>query len=387
MNLKKMLSLKSFISIFSAFIIFPSIALAIENSECIQCHGEEGLYRSEGINLNSHNHSLQLYVDQLKFSRSVHNYNGITCVDCHSDIKELNYDEEVPHPKSLNPVACTNCHEEEGTAYLNSVHMQAQRKGITMRCYACHDYHSVTHQEASSLTERRDSMCLKCHNPSLSHDWLPQKNTHFDFVECTACHAPEVSHHIHLNLYDLVTNKFLKGTEILKTLSVEQDDFLPLLDTNHDDRLNSEEFENLVLILRQKSIHPVFHAELVAELHPAVHAISKEGAVRNCEKCHSQASPFFNAVTIILGKDDGRADHYEVDRAILEGYHISNFYALAGTRVRLLDKIGLALIAGGICVVMGHLLIRAVTIPVRRKKMTQTQAAEAKLEKQEVRYV
>jgi hypothetical protein len=43
----------------------------------------------------------------------------------------------------------------------------------------------------------------------------------------------------------------------------------------------------------------------------SAHSISKKEAVRNCEKCHSQPSPFFNAVAIILGRDDGRADQSE----------------------------------------------------------------------------
>jgi uncharacterized membrane protein len=47
---------------------------------------------------------------------------------------------------------------------------------------------------------------------------------------------------------------------------------------------------------------------------------------------------------------------------------VNHFYAIGGTRVRYLDKIGLVLIVGGISVVIGHLLVRVATIPLRRKR-------------------
>ena len=270
------------ITIIISFTFFPSMNYAIENEECNGCHSDESLNRTEEQNIDSHYMRINLFVDENKFNNSVHNINGIICVDCHDDIEELNYDEEVPHKKSLEPVSCPTCHEDEGIAFVNSVHMQARGKGIIMKCYACHDYHYVTHQEAFSIAERENSMCLKCHNPNRSHDWLPQKNAHFDLVECTACHAPEVSHHIHLKLYDLVNNEFLSGEEILETLKIEYADFMSLLDKDEDGSINNEELDNLVLILRQKGVHSIFHAELVAELEPAVHQIIINEAAKNC---------------------------------------------------------------------------------------------------------
>ena len=55
-------------------------------------------------------------------------------------------------------------------------------------------------------------------------------------------------------------------------------------------------------------------------------------------------------------------------RDVLETYYVSHFYALGGTRVRVLDKIGFALLAAGAGVVVAHLTARIATIPLRRKK-------------------
>ena len=82
-------------------------ALAIDNEACMECHGDDTLRRTSSTGMKA-----SLYVDGEKFKYSVHNVSGITCVDCHADITELNMDNEVPHSVNLAPVACQNCHEE-----------------------------------------------------------------------------------------------------------------------------------------------------------------------------------------------------------------------------------------------------------------------------------
>jgi hypothetical protein len=106
----------------------------------------------------------------------------------------------------------------------------------------------------------------------------------------------------------------------------------------------------------------------VAQMHAEVHGVTSTGANRDCDQCHSPASPLFGKVNIALKKDDGTVIHHEVARSVLESYHTSHIYALAGTRIKLLDKIGLALMGGGVFVVLGHMMVRIATIPARRRK-------------------
>lgn len=343
-----------------AFCLWPALGMAIDNSDCMDCHSDDSLTRE--------NDNSPVFVEGTKFNHSVHNINGIACVDCHSDIEELNFDNDLPHKVELAPVACSSCHEEEAAAFANSVHAKISSKGITMTCYACHDYHYVTHLAAASVAERENNFCAKCHNPYQSHDWLPSKEAHFAFVECTVCHAPEVQRHIHLKFFDLVTNKFYKGEDILEIFGIGYDEFMPMVDTDKDGIIGRDEFEVFELMLRQKNVHAIFHAELVAELEPVAHEIIRGKAERNCEKCHTADSPYFNAVTIVLPKEDGSVDHHQVDRSVLESYSLRHFYIYAGTRVKLLDWIGIALIGGAACGVLGHLTIRILTIRLRRKK-------------------
>lgn len=347
------------------FMAWPALVTAMDNGECFDCHSDETLTREN----NEHGHiNNLLFVDEARFNRSVHHISGLFCVDCHADIEALDYDNEVPHARQLAPVQCGNCHSESEAAFAASAHMQIRSKGISMTCYACHDYHYVTHLAGASVAEREDNFCAKCHNPHRSHDWLPKKEEHFAFVECTVCHAPEVPRHIHLKFFDLMTNKFYQGDEILEILGISYEQFMPLLDTDKDGILSRQEFEALELMLRQKNVHAIFHVELVAEMDPAAHQVTAQGAERNCEKCHTPESPYFNAVTIALPKKDGSVDHHRVERAVLESYSLRHFYIYAGTRVKLLDWIGIVLLGGAACGVLGHLTIRILTIRLRRNK-------------------
>lgn len=353
-----------FISILSSsLILLPGQGYAIENDECMECHSDDSLERTESQGMKE-----DLFIDYNRFKYSVHNVNGITCVDCHADIEELNWDNDVPHPVSLAMVNCDGCHEEEGEAYLDSVHKKAGGKGITIPCYACHGYHFVTHLEADSVFERENAFCLKCHNPDNYHDWLPQKKTHFAFVECAVCHAPESPRYISLRFYDLISKKFLGSNDMLAALETDYDTFQDKLDKDKDGVLSLLELEDLVLLLRQKGIRGTFHGELVVEMVPSVHHVNRGGANRECEQCHNPQSPFFDEVYISLNKDDGTSMRQKVERRVLESYYVNHFYAIGGTRVRSLDMIGLALIVGGLSVVTGHLFVRIVTAPARRKR-------------------
>jgi len=356
---------------FEAFIFFalffscllPVPGYATENDECMECHSDDSLERSESEGMKE-----DLFLDYSKFKFSVHNVNGITCVDCHSDIEELNWDNEVPHKTALEMVDCDGCHEEEGEAYLDSVHKKAGGKGITIPCYACHGYHYVTHLEAESVLERENKFCLRCHHPDNFHDWLPQKQTHFDFVECGVCHAPDSPRYIALRFYDLVSNRFFTATELLEALNTDYDGFMDLVDRNKDGIISVDEVENIVFLLRQKDIRGTFHGELVMEMVPTVHHVNRGGANRECEQCHNPESPFFKDVYICLNKDDGTREFFKVERNVLESYYVTHFYAIGGTRVRFVDRIGFALVIGGICVVLGHLSVRLLTAPIRRRR-------------------
>jgi hypothetical protein len=245
--------------------------------------------------------------------------------------------------------------------------MKMRTKGITMTCYACHGYHYVQQMEGASVAERTNSICLKCHNPHQFHDWLPSGDAHFVHVECVVCHAPDVPRHIDLRLFDLLTNRFISGDELLESLGIDYDMMIRTVDGNKDGVIDVNEFGDLFFMLKQKHIRPILRAELVADINSVAHQIDRGSAQKTCEKCHASDSPYFSAVSILMTSDDGTINRYDMDREILESYHVSRFYLLGGTRVKLLDKIGLLIIIGGTCAVLGHFIVRVCTVSIRRR--------------------
>lgn len=347
-------------------------ASAIDNGECLECHGDESLTRqgSEGANSS-------LYVDQKTFQYSVHNLNGIGCVDCHADIATLDSAQDVPHSLTLAPVNCGSCHEAEAVEYRKGVHQQASSKGMTIQCYACHGYHDVVSGEHRPVIERENRSCLKCHEPKRHHNWLPQKETHFSYVQCTVCHAPDAPHHIHLRFYDLAKRDFLRPEALFSALGTDSQGFLTMF--NRDERvdeLNAEEFENMVFVLSRRGLHVTFHAELLSEREPSVHQVSRVSAQRSCEDCHAPDSRFFDSVAVSFVDQEGVGHQIKVDRKVLESYSVSNFYLPGGSRVRKLDQIGILAVLGAGAGISLHLLGRAVTAPWRRRRRAESEARQ-----------
>ncbi|WP_028583152.1 hypothetical protein [Desulfogranum mediterraneum] len=368
MNILTGFNLRYGLAILVLCSLSPSWAWGVENAECLECHSDESLTKESTDNILNTEITESLYVDEESFNHSIHNDNGIACVDCHADIEELNWDEELPHAATLESVCCCSCHEESAEEFKDSVHMEIRKKGVTMTCYACHGYHDVKPMEAALVSERANSVCLKCHNPAHTHDWLPAADSHFAFVECVVCHAPEVPRTINLRFYDLVTNQFLSGDQLLDTLGIEYDAFMTTVDTNGNQQIDTDEFDDLILMLKQKDVHAALRAELVAEINPLAHNIRSGSAQKDCGNCHAADSPYFNTVSILLTNADGSIERCTIDRSVLQSYYVNHFYLLGGTRVKLLDKIGLLILAGGACGAGLHLLGRILTSPIRRKK-------------------
>ena len=342
-------------------------ASAIENSECMECHGDESLARTKSQGINS-----SLFVDQKAFQYSVHNINGIQCVDCHADIAELAADQEVPHSLDLTPVNCTGCHEAEAVAYTKGVHQQASSKGMTIQCYACHGYHNVVSGENLPVLERENKSCLKCHEPDKYHNWLPQKETHFTYVQCTVCHAPETAHLIHLRFYDLAKKDFLAPETVFSALGTDVDGFLPMFNQDNKEELSAEEFDNMVFTLGRRGLHVTFHAELLSRPVPNIHQVSKVPAKRVCEDCHAHDSHFFETVSIFFMDKEGTPNQFAVERKVLESYSMNNFYLPGSSRMRQLDKFGILAVVGVGAGIVLHLLGRVATRPLRRKRHAES---------------
>ncbi len=337
---------------------------AVENDECLACHSDPEL-----VKVLPNGDTLSLFVDEEKFAASVHGINELSCTDCHSDIEELNYDAEVPHPVPLQPVDCSMCHDEEAEAYAQSIHAQLREAGKDApSCAQCHAYHYTKYLYADNVQDLENKFCLRCHDPYRFHAWLPQKATHFRHVMCTVCHAEGVSPQVHLRVFDRKSDRFVPGHELLQVLNLSEDEFLETYDANSNGILDLTELEHLKAALHGKGIHAVFFGEMGVELTPEVHRVTKAKAVQTCESCHQPGATNLQQVVFVLSKPTGEAEFFEVDPKVLTSPEVSNFYLLNATRIPLLDRIGLVVLFLGLAFALGHGVLRFLTSPLRRKK-------------------
>ena len=171
--------------------------------------------------------TLALTVDKALFQESVHNQNEVACVDCHTGITEY------PHPElaafSVRQVAtefyptCRECHSEQYTATLDSVHQRALAGGNSNAavCTDCHNPHTqtrITNPDTGEvlITARLHipQTCARCHSAiydtyreSVHGAALTQLGNQ-DVPTCIDCHG------VH-NIQDPTTAEFRNNTPLL----------------------------------------------------------------------------------------------------------------------------------------------------------------------------
>ncbi|WP_456433932.1 cytochrome c3 family protein [Thermosulfuriphilus sp.] len=182
---------KIILFIFFLFIstnILINDLFALNRDDCLGCHGNEDILdmspeeRLEMVvptptRKPVKKGCISLYVDESRFSASVHG--DLDCLDCHTEIAK------IPHPQRMGVVDCSACHEDAVSQYQNSKHAKVSK----CLCYECHNPHYARSFHQLSIGERI-SICLQCHD-GVSHDWLPQQEYHFKYLECTVCHTPK----------------------------------------------------------------------------------------------------------------------------------------------------------------------------------------------------
>ncbi len=185
-----------------AFLLAPFAALAEEGRaapesvECLSCHGEQTLT----VKLES-GEEAPLFMKKELLAASVHK--ALHCTDCHAG------QNQVPHPerhyKNLAQFrasfgeACKNCHFENYTKTLDSVHYGLQARGdvFAPTCVKCHGSHDIA--RPAQPRSRISQTCATCHRP-ISEAYA--KSVHGkallvdhnpDVPVCTDCHR---SHNI-----------------------------------------------------------------------------------------------------------------------------------------------------------------------------------------------
>lgn len=272
------------------------------------------------------------------------------CTDCHSPhavMAKAAYDAASGAP-------CSKCHGSIFEAYAGSVHGKA-----TLACSNCHRAHDVS---PATKGDQLKSACLECHQDAqASHQkWLPNAKRHFDAVSCPACHSPSARRKVDLRLYDTVAQQRVaekEGVPQFESRARSADKKGAGLDAMALHSLlrefNREGADNRTALRGRLEVSSGIEAH---KLTPSAQAI------RDCAKCHQQGADPFQSVTISIVGPDGRPVRYgaqpEVLNSIISVDSLSGFYAIGGTRIKLLDWLLALAVLGGIGVPIGHMTVR-----------------------------
>jgi hypothetical protein len=304
--------------------------------------------------------ALSLHVPGEAYAKSVHKANG--CGSCHSEVDIKSHPPSKRDIKSLRQYsieraeACRQCHEDAFKQHEGSVHATRVRQGSPLApvCTGCHGSHSVTPKTAYET-------CVGCHAAALDahRKWLPNAGLHHEVVSCAACHAPAVLRMIDLRLYDPAAKQWVAEKEgeaqfekLARSLDVD------------GKGLDPEELRNLLGAINRDGM-PRKTLRGRVELRTSVEAhqlAGKANAIRACDSCHRAGAEPFQNVTVSITGPDGRPVRYRAQGTVLNAplatAALPEFYAIGGTRSRLLDVLFVLALLGGAAVPIGHMMVR-----------------------------
>lgn len=331
-------------------------SLSEPDQQCLGCHSGEGLKKTL-----ADGDTLSLRVQGEAFARSVHK--AIGCAGCHGDINPKSHPTTTRDIKSARQhsieraEACRQCHEEAFKQHEGSVHATRLRQGnpVAPVCTGCHGSHAVSPRTAYET-------CVRCHAAALGahQKWLPNAALHHEVVSCAACHAPAVLRMIDLRLYDRVAKTWVSGKE-----GAAQFEKLARAIDADGNGLDPAELRKLLGEINRGDSAPGKTLRGRVELRAGVeaHQLSdKANAIRTCDSCHRIGAEPFQNVTVSITGPDGRPVRYRARTEVLTAAHavesLPEFYAIGGTRSRLLDALFVLVLLGGGGVPLGHMTVR-----------------------------
>jgi hypothetical protein len=323
---------------------------------CIGCHATEGSSKKL-----PNGDTLALAVDGAAFARSVHG--PIGCVACHAQAAAPDHPGSVQSFDSARQYAlarnqaCRACHDRVYETYERSVHANRVREGKAAApvCGDCHPPHAVV--PASAQGGPKDA-CMACHAgvTKLHDEWLPNAENHLRAVTCSACHAPGALPRVDLQLQ--------RGAQPLSDAdaAVQFARRARAADANADG-LDANELRALLADLERSGEKVALRGRIELRSGVEAHELpDKARAIRDCARCHDASAAPFQSVTISVLDANGRPVRYDAHREILNSATtwdaLRGFYAIGGTRFKLLDIVLALGLVGGLAVPALHYALR-----------------------------
>ena len=231
---------------------------------------------------------------------------------------------------------CPECHQKQNQAYSKSRHAQVSKK----ICHSCHDPHySIPFRQMSG--HDRQKICLKCHESAGTHKWLPQKELHFNYVECTSCH--DLNAEIGMVVYivdrnDPISDQMLDYGRLTPFIGSGKRGLIETLDLDNNGMLSEPEISLFIKKLKENGIPGADLGVRIMVLKPAHNFASGGEETRDCSLCHSSKAKVYSKLFFELPEKDGGLRRIPLERqtqALLgEGSFLRNFYLLGESKIR-----------------------------------------------------
>lgn len=329
--------------------------LSDADTACLGCHSIEGLEKTLG-----NGEKLSLHVSGEGFAGSVHRPFG--CATCHAAIDPATHSAAASSIASAREysieraAACQMCHADALEQYEGSLHSARVREGHPLApvCTGCHGAHEVSPRTAYET-------CVGCHAADLAAhgDWLPNATLHQEVVSCAACHAPDAARMIDLRLYDGAAKQWVveeEGAPLFGQLAQAAD--------ANGDGLDANELRNLLQeVNRGAAIPRTLRGRVELRTDVEAHRLAdKSHAIKACDNCHQYGAEPFRNVTVSVTGPDGRPARYPAHQDILGSalavQSLPEFYAIGGTRSRILDALLVLALLGGVGIPAGHMTMK-----------------------------
>lgn len=329
--------------------------LSDADTACLGCHSIEALEKAL-----DNGEKLSLHVSGEGFAGSVHGVFG--CASCHAAIDPASHPAAAASIASIRRYsieragACQLCHSDALEQYEGSLHSARVREGHPLApvCTGCHGAHEVNPRTAYET-------CVGCHAADLdAHgDWLPNAALHQEVVSCAACHAPDAARMIDLRLYDGAAKRWVveeAGAPLFGQLAQAAD--------ANGDGLDANELRNLLQeVNRGAAIPRTLRGRVELRTDVEAHRLAdKSHAIKACDNCHQHGAEPFRNVTVSVTGPDGRPvrypAHHDILGSALAVQSLPEFYAIGGTRSRILDALLVLALLGGVGIPVGHMTIK-----------------------------
>lgn len=334
--------------LFLLFALAPALLLlatgagAMESADCLGCHGDRSTV------------SDKLFIDPAAFAGTPHA--DVGCVSCHSSVTDSHPDDGKPVSKAR----CKECHDNVYTEYAKSAHSG------NAECGDCHNPHAVrSPTQVSGYDMNRQ--CASCHDDkqmnTMHAQWLPQVTLHMEALPCITCHTGSKNYVINLFIAKPVgggagAGYALASYEDLKKITGEQS-VQSLIDTNGDNHISLDE----LYAFNRNPDYKALGLQGMMMPETVTHSFQVLENRWDCSFCHASGPKAMQTSFLAFPQPDKTYKRMAVERgAVLDAlYGTPNFYMLGATRSKVLNIIGLLIIAGGLVLPVGHGTLRFLT--------------------------